>query len=743
MSYKYADSADPQYVRNDTGYFSSMSSANFRKSVQFLAIAFGLMALTSLATLMGFGQARSDRYLESHLTAISELQGLRESLKDVLLTSQRYLMTGEKLQFATFNESVDSAKQHLFTLKALDGGQYGNSERFRAMANQLGLTLDQLVMDARLLQEKGQNSSKELLLTTRELRDASLLSRNLLAMEQEEASTVRAYISGDSKARGNALPMIVLLLSACSGIYALFLYTGGTADGGATESLIDDEVRARDRERERERNFGSSSSQATARNTYSGLAAAVLASAAASTASSASTSSSTSASSPSAAGSLASASENALRRELEMAKEQLERLANVDYLTEVLNLRGLEQMLLAEDNRAHRSGGHLIAMIVNCDNFKKVNDACGHVTGDIILKEVARRIKGTLRPSDHVARVGSDEFIVLLPETQLAYGMRVAERIRLAIADHPMRGPQDPLSITASIGVANLPAKISSVVEVVALTRNALKKSKSSGKNKVTLGRDIPSASGEYEALTPRSIVEQLTDVTSFRTVYQPIIDLTSEEITGYEALTRGPDGAFESPGDFFRLCIENDILTTVDLQCLKLSLAEIPKMAGPMRFHVNLFPSTLLETPIANLIKLFPEDRSGIIFCIEISEQQFISEPAFLRDQVNALRQAGILVAIDDVGFGRSSLETLILLEPDLVKVDRKYVSGLSTEPAKARLLRRLTNVAKSLGAEIVAEGIEDRKDLPLLKDMGVHYGQGFLWGELLQILPNSEVSS
>ncbi|MBU6451318.1 MAG: bifunctional diguanylate cyclase/phosphodiesterase [Cyanobacteria bacterium REEB67] len=716
-----------------------MSSVNLRKSVQFLAIAFGLMALTSLATLMGFGQARSDRYLESHLTAINELQGLRESLKDVLLTSQRYLMTGEKLQFATFNESVDSAKQHLFTLKAIDGGQYGNSERFRAMANQLGLTLDQLVMDARLLQEKGQNSSKELLLTTRELRDASLLSRNLLAMEQEEASTVRAYISGDSKARGNALPMIVLLLSACSGIYALFLYTGGTAGGGVGDSYLEEGEREREKEGEREkekerlRNSGASSGPSkVARSTYSGLAAAALASASAS-------SSSSSVSSDG----LASASESALRRELELAKEQLERLANVDYLTEVLNLRGLEQMLLAEDNRAHRSGGHLIAMIVNCDNFKKVNDACGHVTGDIILKEVARRIKGTLRPSDHVARVGSDEFIVLLPETQLAYGMRVAERIRLAIADHPMRGPQDPLSITASIGVANLPAKISSVVEVIALTRNALKKSKTSGKNKVTLAREAPSASGEYEALTPRSIVEQLTDVTSFRTVYQPIIDLSSEEITGYEALTRGPDGAFESPGDFFRLCIENDILTTVDLQCLKLSLADIPTMAGPMRFHVNLFPSTLLETPIANLIKLFPEDRSRTTFCIEISEQQFISEPAFLRDQVNALRQAGILVAIDDVGFGRSSLETLILLEPDLVKVDRKYVSGLSTEPAKARLLRRLTNVAKSLGAEIVAEGIEDRKDLPLLKDMGVHYGQGFLWGELLQILPNSEVSS
>jgi len=640
------------------------------------------MALTSLSTLMGFGEVRGDRYLDTHTKVVTELQDLREALTDVLLSSQRYLMTGENLQLSSFNEAEDAAKQHIFTIKAIDNGQYANNDTFRALSNRIGLLLDQLNMDTRLMQQKGQGGSRELLLTTNELREASQLSSDLLALEQDETKIVRAYISGDSKARGNVLPMVILLLSACSGIYALFLFTGDRVSSEFEDSNSSPEI-----------------SPAVKNN-----------------------------------------GEVALREELEHAKEQLERLANLDYLTEVLNLRGLEQMIKTEDNRAHRSGSHLVAMIINCDNFKKINDNFGHVTGDIVLKEVSRRIKGTLRPSDHVARIGSDEFVVLLPDTQLAYGMRVAERIRLAIADQPMRGAQDPLSLTVSIGVANLPPKIASVSEVVSITRNALRKGKATGKNKVTLSREYSSESGEFEAVAPRSIVEQLTDVASFRTVYQPIIDLANEEITGYEVLTRGPDGAFESPGDFFRICMENDILTTVDLQCLKLCLAEIPRMKGTTRFHVNLFPSTLLETPVSNLIKLFPEDRSGIIFCVEISEQQFITEPAYLRDQVNALKQAGILVAIDDVGFGRSSLETLILLEPDLVKVDRKYVSGLSNEPAKARLLRRLTNVAKSLGAEIVAEGIEDRRDLPLLKEMGVNYGQGFLWGELLQILPEND---
>jgi EAL domain-containing protein (putative c-di-GMP-specific phosphodiesterase class I) len=106
----------------------------------------------------------------------------------------------------------------------------------------------------------------------------------------------------------------------------------------------------------------------------------------------------------------------------------------------------------------------------------------------------------------------------------------------------------------------------------------------------------------EDDQPTPKSIVAQLCDSSQFRTVYQPIMDLNNEQIAGYEVLTRGPDGAFESPADFFRICIENNILTTVDLQCLQLCLEDAPNVGQNMRLHVNLFPSTLLETPVENL---------------------------------------------------------------------------------------------------------------------------------------------
>lgn len=641
------------------------------------------MAAGCISALTGFGQTRGDRWLDTRLKAVDELQEMRESFKDTLLANQRYLITGDRLQFQSFSESADSLKQHLFTLKALDNGNYGNSEQVREVANQLGFILDELSLDAQLRQEKGPNSARQLLLTTRELRDAAQLSKVLMALEQDEAQAMRGYYSGDVKARGNSLPLIFLLLATFAGVYGIFLLRG-SLDGDKDSDL----------------NLESSIGTDAGRD-------------------------------------LASAELESVKAELKEAHEQLDRLANVDFLTEVSNVRGLEQVLKAEDNRVGRSGGHLIAMLINCDDFHKINEAFGHSTGDIVLKEVAKRIKGTLRPSDHVARVGGDEFLVLLPDTQLAYGMRVAERIRVAIADTPLRGAQDVVHVSASLGLANLPLRIASVNEVVTLSRTALKRSKSGGKNKVSLARDHGLEKAEDDQPTPKSIVAQLCDSSQFRTVYQPIMDLNNEKIAGYEVLTRGPDGAFESPADFFRICIENNILTTVDLQCLQLCLEDAPNIGRNMRLHVNLFPSTLLETPVENLIKLFPEERNGTTYCLEISEQQFITEPGYLREAINALKQAGILVAIDDVGFGRSSLETLILLEPDLVKVDRKYVSGISVEPSKARLLRRLANVAKSLGAEIVAEGIEDRNDLPLLKEMGINYGQGFLWGDLLAVLP------
>lgn len=424
-----------------------------------------------------------------------------------------------------------------------------------------------------------------------------------------------------------------------------------------------------------------------------------------------------------------------LTEELTHARAQLEHISNLDIATDALNMRGLEQVLKVEENRINRGTGSLIAVMVACDDFNKIIEEKGTTAAEKVLREITKRIVGTLRPSDHVARTGDDEFLVLLPDTQLAYGMRVAERLRLVVLESDVpefktaNGP-----ITLSLGVTAVPNEVKGKDDIIEIARQALERSKQAGKNSVSVNRNT------REATTTQSLIEQLLAKESYRAVYQPIINLSTKEVVGFEMLIRGPEGAFESPDDLFRLSVENNILTKVDLQCLRLCTELSSNIASLMRVHLNIFPSTILDTDPQELISIFPTNKEGKVFCIEISEQHFIGDPAYMRDRLLALRHAGILIAVDDIGFGRASLETLILLEPDIVKVDRKYVNGIGTDPTKVRMLKRLANVAKSLGVEMIAEGIENAGDLPVLGELGIHFGQGFLWGKLLEVVPPTQ---
>ena len=417
---------------------------------------------------------------------------------------------------------------------------------------------------------------------------------------------------------------------------------------------------------------------------------------------------------------------------LEAATSRLETLANVDALTEVLNRTGLERALQSEFSRAQRQGWNLVALLLDCDDFDRINASLGHAVGDVVLKEISMRLRETLRPSDHIARIGGDEFLMLLPDTRLAEGMLVAEKVRLAVAESPLRLAAETIRVTASLGVLALPYEFCSIEEVLSLARLAVRESKLHGKNRVSSGeKHKQKESPDREAL--QELTERLRKGECFRAVSMPLLKLDDETVIGYEILSRGPAGAFEMPDDLFRVSCEHNLLTIVDLRCLKtcLSACVEPKFDQNARFHVNLFPSTIIDTPIDRLLTLFPSTRKDGNFCIEISEQQFIGDPAYLRDHIAALKENGILVAIDDVGFGRSSLESLIILEPDIVKIDRKYVSGIADEPAKARLLKRLVKVVNALGAELIAEGIERREELELLLEVGVTLGQGWYWGK------------
>jgi len=425
-----------------------------------------------------------------------------------------------------------------------------------------------------------------------------------------------------------------------------------------------------------------------------------------------------------------------LTQKLEITNEHLQKLVKIDPLTELMNRRGMEEQLGREINRARREGYSLAAILMDCDGFKHINDTLGHAVGDAVLKNIGKNLKQSLRSTDHIARVGGDEFLILLPGNRLAEAVTISEKLRLSVATSPLPVSCENVKVTASLGVALLPYEISSIEEILSLTRLPLQRSKQNGKNLVSAtGDDMHERPATASATV--DTMEKLLRGDCFYAASQPIFNLEDQALVGYELLGRCTVEGFEMPNEFFGFSLENNILTFVDLQCLKTCIAATDALYPKTRFHLNLFPSTLLATPIENLLKIFPENREAGSFCVEISEQQFIGDPSYFKEYVCALKENGILVAIDDLGFGRSSLESLIILEPDLIKIDRVYVDGISHDPAKRRSLHRMLKILRGLNAKHIAEGIETREDLEVLQEMGVSYGQGYLWGKPAAVLP------
>ncbi len=403
----------------------------------------------------------------------------------------------------------------------------------------------------------------------------------------------------------------------------------------------------------------------------------------------------------------------------------LERLANVDPLTELSNRRGLGTQLGIEMQRARRNGGPLAAVLIDCDDFKSINSRFGHAVGDVVLKELARRLKESLRPSDHISRLGGDEFLALLPDTRMAEAFQVAERLRLAVSDSPMPIVGGSERVTISLAIEMVDDEMHGLDDLLSQTHLALGRSKSTGKNRVS----TQDAGEQKAASRAENLVTALQDGTGLRVVREPIVRLRDQTVMAWEMLSRGPKGVFEAPRDFFRVATERGILTQVDRHCLVACLAVAAKMPRPVRCHVNVFPTTLVDTMPQHLQEIFAAAGDDLELCAEISEQQVVGDPSSLRCAVAALREAGVMLAIDDVGFGRSSLETLILLEPDVVKIDPRFVHGAPGDTVRQRSLHRLVDVVTAMGSEVIAEGIETQAEVDLLLSIGVEAGQGRLW--------------
>ncbi|MFN3242783.1 MAG: diguanylate cyclase [Planctomycetota bacterium] len=402
---------------------------------------------------------------------------------------------------------------------------------------------------------------------------------------------------------------------------------------------------------------------------------------------------------------------------LKRANRRLRELADRDPLTGLLNRRGFEDALAVEVERIRRYGTSAAVILIDVDDFKDINERHGHDTGDAALREIGDRLDDAARETDLVGRIGGDEFMVLAPETRIGGAMRLAQRLREAIAASTMDVASPPLQVSVSCGVETVTPERSQLKDLLGDASNALSVAKSMGKNTVCSSRT------QQEPDEP--------DALELRALTQPIVELATGREVACELLIRGPRGPLESPDRLFALHRERKTLTAMDLACLDRCIDTIRARGDNAPTHVNVFPSTLLEADIDEIAQRLSRGGTGCQVCIELNESMLVGDPKQLIERVKVLRdRVGCQVALDDVGYGRSSIEALIVLEPDTIKIDRRYVHGVADDPAMRRHLERLILAARALDARIIAEGLERGEDRDVLQELGVEFAQGYLFG-------------
>ncbi len=413
--------------------------------------------------------------------------------------------------------------------------------------------------------------------------------------------------------------------------------------------------------------------------------------------------------------------------QLRTANSRLAKIALIDPLTSLLNRRGLQQALTRELHWSERDATTLSALLVDIDDFRDLNAGFGHAVGDVVLQEVARQLREGVRPEDYVGRIGGDQFLVLFTPESEAEGRSIAEQLRFAMQGSHITSGGKSVQVTASIALIQIPEELSSIDSLLGYCNRILGSAKAGGKNRIA--ENAESAATQSGSAVSAAL-ESMRTGRGLRVARQPIVRLSDGGIVGFEFLARSEVEPFHMPGAFFGLAQENELLTLIDQRFFELSADASTQLDAGSWAHLNVFPSTLIDVPTISLVETLVSRGHATRTCVEISEQQIIGDPDYLQGPVSELRNAGVRIGIDDVGFGRSSLESLVQLEPDVIKIDRRCVLGLVGSSDKQRSLVRLLAVASTLGAEVVAEGIESREDLFALQDLGVRYGQGYLWG-------------
>ena len=417
-----------------------------------------------------------------------------------------------------------------------------------------------------------------------------------------------------------------------------------------------------------------------------------------------------------------------------IAEQRIAHMAHHDALTGLPNRVLLRDRIQQAIARAHRNQTQLAVLFIDLDRFKNINDSLGHQLGDRLLQSVASRILACVREGDTVSRVGGDEFVIVIPEIESsADAAAVAGKI-LEVLGSAFHLHGNDLHVAASIGISLYPSDGGDAETLMRNADTAMYHAKDSGRGNAQYFTQHMNVAAQ-QRLTLENALRRALEAREFELHYQPLFDLRDRTITGFEALLRWnrPGSGQVTPGEFIGVAEESGLIVPIGEWVLREALrqAKAWQVEGrKLHMSVNVSANQLARTSfVERLRRLLQEtgvDPSTIE--LEVTEGVIVGGAGEAREAIDQIAALGVGIAIDDFGTGYSGLAYLKRLPIDTVKIDQSFVRDLTVDPDDAAIVTAIVAMARSLGVDVIAEGVETEEQVAELKRLGCHRAQGYL---------------